>query len=301
MKLRITVLAAAAAATLAAPVWADTTDVRTQSWVRVKKTGAHCAEDPNCMNRYHPAIPMVATARPGQLVLFETRDALDSDLNVNSQGKDLAAVDLNLVHPLTGPVFIEGAKRGDVLAVTLVDIDPDEYGYTTIVPGFGFLRDRYTEPVHRQLAAQPDGGGLRPGAGRGDSDERLHGHGREHCPGPEEVDTWVARETQLGEAGGVALPPQPTGARPAAICGPNGKSQGQMPAYHSAARERRQHGHQADGGRHHAAAAVLRRRLRLVRGRRSLCAGRRRGVPEPPSRWARRSRCAPRSAAACCR
>jgi formamidase len=201
---------------------ADTTDVRTQSWVRVKKTGAHCADDPNCMNRYHPAIPMVATARPGQLVLFETRDALDSDLNVNSQGKDLAAVDLNLVHPLTGPVFIEGAKRGDVLAVTLVDVDPDEYGYTTIVPGFGFLRDRYTEPyianwrLNRMEAVSDQVPGVAiPMNGFMGTVGTL--------PGSEEVDVWLARETQLGEAGGVALPPQPTGARPAAICGPNGK------------------------------------------------------------------------------
>ena len=40
---------------------------------------------------------------------------------------------------MTGPVYVEGAKRGDILAVTLIDIEPDEYGYTTIVPGFGFL------------------------------------------------------------------------------------------------------------------------------------------------------------------
>ena len=125
---------------------ADTTDVKTQDWVHVKKLGAHCGDDPNCMNRYHPAIPPVMRAKTGQLIVFETRDALDSDLTVNSQPKDIGAIDLNLVHPLTGPVHIEGAKRGDVLAVTLVDIEPDEYGYTTVVPGFGFLRDMFTKP-----------------------------------------------------------------------------------------------------------------------------------------------------------
>jgi formamidase len=41
-------------------------------------------------------------------------------------------------------------------------------------------------------------------------------------PGFPEVDAWEARETQLGKAGGVALPPQPTGALPAAVCGPGG-------------------------------------------------------------------------------
>jgi formamidase len=49
-------------------------------------------------------------------------------------------------HPLTGPVYIGGAKRGDALAVTVVDIAPDDFGYTTIVPGFGFLRDVFRDP-----------------------------------------------------------------------------------------------------------------------------------------------------------
>ena len=39
-------------------------------------------------------------------------------------------------------------------------------------------------------------------------------------PGDTEVKTWLERERQLGEAGGVALPPQPIGALPADVCGP---------------------------------------------------------------------------------
>ena len=120
---------------------ADTTDVRWQSRVEIAKEGAHCADDPNCFNRFHPEIPPVARAEPGQHLVFHTRDALDSDLTLSSNADDVLAVDLNLVHPMTGPVHIEGAERGDVLAVTLVDIAPDEYGYTVIAPGFGFLRE----------------------------------------------------------------------------------------------------------------------------------------------------------------
>jgi formamidase len=224
MKSRISaVLASVAALTFAAPVWADTADVKTQSWVRVKKTGAHCADDPNCMNRYHSAIKPVATARPGQLILFETRDALDSELTVDSQPKDLAAVDLNLVHPLTGPVYIEGARRGDVLAVTLVDVEPDEYGYTLIVPGFGFLRDLYPDPfianwrLNRMEAVsdQVPGVAIPINAFMGTVGT---------LPGPAEVDAWVEREARLAEAGGFVLLPQPTGAQPAAVCGPNGSN-----------------------------------------------------------------------------
>ena len=120
------------------PAYADTTDVTWQNKIVIEKQGAHCVDDANFFNRYHPDIPEVARAKPGDFIVMHSRDALDSDLTLDSNADDLAAVDLNLVHPMTGPVYIEGAERGDVLAVTLVDIEPDQYGYTVIVPGFGF-------------------------------------------------------------------------------------------------------------------------------------------------------------------
>lgn len=214
-------LLAAACLAVSALALADTTDVTWQSRVAVEKRGAHCADDPHCFNRYHPAIAPVARARPGDYIVFETRDALDSDLTLDSNADDVVALDLNLVHPMTGPVHIEGAKRGDVLAVTLVDIDPDEYGYTVIVPGFGFLRDRFTEPflvswrLDRIAATSEQMPGVRvPMAAFMGSVGVL--------PGETEVRAWREREAALAEAGGVALAPQPLGALPAAVCGPEG-------------------------------------------------------------------------------
>ena len=144
-----------------------------------------------------------------------------ADLTLDSVADDLAAVDLNLVHPMTGPVFIEGAKRGDVVAVTLVDIEPDEYGYTVIAPGFGFLRDIYTEPyvVNWRLSrthAESDG---MPGV-KVPFEAFLGSVGV--LPGEPEVQAWKAREAALAAAGGIALPPQPVGALPTAVCGPEG-------------------------------------------------------------------------------
>ncbi|MFQ5898543.1 MAG: acetamidase/formamidase family protein [Candidatus Methylomirabilia bacterium] len=201
---------------------ADTSDVKGPPAVVVKKSGVHCKDDRNCFNRYHPAIKPVARARPGQFILFETRDALDSDLNFQSTPDDVSAVDLNLVHPMTGPVFIEGAKRGDVLAVTLVDIDPDEYGYTVIIPGFGFLRDKFTKPfianwrlTRLEATSEEIPGVAVPFNGFMGSVGVL--------PGEPEVRKILAREAQLARAGGIVLTPQPAGALPADICGPQGR------------------------------------------------------------------------------
>ena len=205
---------------------ADTTDVTWQSRVVVAKEGTHCADDPNCFNRYHPQIPPVARANPGDHIVFETRDALDSDLGLDATADDVTALDLNLVHPMTGPVHIEGAEAGDVLAVTLVDIEPDQYGYTVIVPGFGFLRDQFTEPyvvnwkLDREAATSDQMPGVRiPMAAFMGSVGVL--------PGDTEVKTWLDRETALAEAGGVVLAPQPLGALPVDVCGPDGSHKDQ--------------------------------------------------------------------------
>ena len=102
-----------------------------------------------CHNRWHFALHPVATAEPGDTLVFQTRDALDNQFNRTSTAATVAAANLNRVHPLTGPVFVKGAKPGDVLAVTIEKIEPgpDRFGYTVIVPGFGFLRDVFPNPA----------------------------------------------------------------------------------------------------------------------------------------------------------
>jgi formamidase len=204
---------------------ADTTDVTHDTIVTVAKEGAHCGDDPNCFNRYHPGIEPVARAKAGDVVVIETRDAFDSNLNLQSTAEDVTALDLNLVHPMTGPIFIEGAVRGDVLAVTLLDVEPDQYGYTVVVPGFGFLRDRFPNPyivnwqLDRLAATSEQVPTVKiPIAAFMGSVGVL--------PGDAETDLYLKREADLATAGGAALPPQPVGALPAAICGPEGSDNG---------------------------------------------------------------------------
>lgn len=206
-------------------LFADTTD---QSWlttVEVTKSGNHCADDAHCMNRYHPAIPPIAHANPGDVIIFHTRDALDSDLALDSVSDDLAAIDLNLVHPMTGPVYINGAKRGDALEVELLDIVPDEYGYTVSLPGFGFLRDLYTDPYLVNWKITNLGAVSDQMPGITVPYEAFPGS-IGVLPGEPEIQAWKAREAALAEAGGIVLTPQPTGAQPAAVCGPEGSHKG---------------------------------------------------------------------------
>jgi formamidase len=197
------------------------TATRAERTITIAKTGARCADDPSCHNRWHPAIPRVAVAAPGDTVVFGTRDAFDHGLDRSSTAGDVVALNLNLVHPLTGPLFVEGAEPGDVLAVTLKDIEPDPFGYTIIVPGFGFLRDVFPDPflvrwdLTRQFATSPDLPGVKI---RFDGFMGTVGV----APGPNEVETYFQRETALAAAGGFVLVPQPLDARPQDVCGPEG-------------------------------------------------------------------------------
>ena len=197
---------------------ADTTDSTWMKKVELKKTGTHCIDDKNCFNRYHPKIPPAAKADPGDMIILHTRDALDADFRLDSTADDLATFDLGLVHPMTGPVYINGAKRGDALEVELIDIAPDEYGYTVIIPGFGFLRDVFPEPYIvnwrlTRIGAVSDGmpGITVPYEAFPGSIGVL--------PGEPEIQKWKAREAELASAGGVALTPSPGGALPKKICG----------------------------------------------------------------------------------
>jgi len=205
---------------------ADSSDVKRPAPLIVAKSGKHCKDDPNCFNRIHYAIKPVARVASGQQFVLETRDGLDSDFDFSSTAADVAAVDLNLCHPLTGPVYIEGAKRGDAIAVTVLDIAPDDFGSTTIVPGFGFLRDVFPDPyivrwkLNRVEARTEDMPGIAVPMNAFMGTVGV-------LPGKPELATWLKREQKLSDAGGAVLPPQPLGALPADICGVDGTARGE--------------------------------------------------------------------------
>ncbi len=165
-------------------------------------------------NRWHPDIPPVVRCDPGDEVVLPTRDALDGQVGPGATPESVGAVNLNVVHPLTGPVYVNGAEAGDVLEIEILHIEPDDYGFTVQVPGFGFLRDEFPEPfaVHWSIAggwATSDG---LPGV-------RIPGSPFMGTIGlsPDRhlLEVTTAREQAALDRGGFVLPPDPTDAVPA--------------------------------------------------------------------------------------
>jgi formamidase len=168
-------------------------------------------------NRWHEAIEPVLEVDPDDTVVYETRDAFDGQLDSQSTEADVEQLNLNVVHPVTGPVYVKGAEPGDLLEMELVAIEADpweQWGYTVEVPGFGFLRDEFPDPfiVHWRLFGNEYA-----------ESEQLPGV-RIRCtphpgtlglaPSAELRQRATEREAELAERGGFALPPDPTDAVP---------------------------------------------------------------------------------------
>jgi acetamidase/formamidase len=82
----------------------------------------------------------------GETVLLHARDASDEQIRRDSTPDDISKIDFSHVNPVSGPVFVKGARPGDVLAVEIVELRPGNWGWTAIIPGFGLLADDFTEP-----------------------------------------------------------------------------------------------------------------------------------------------------------
>ena len=164
-------------------------------------------------NRWHPDISPVVEVDEGEEVVMETRDAFDGQMRPGVTEADFGGMDAGVIHPLTGPVAVKGAEPGDLLEVEFVDIQPQPYAFSVIFPGFGFLRDVFTDPfmVHWNIADGFATSEQIPGVRvLGASFMGVSGV----APSQAQLEAWTRREAELAERGGVALPPDVGGAVP---------------------------------------------------------------------------------------
>jgi formamidase len=165
-------------------------------------------------NRWHPDIPPLLAVEPGEEVVLETRDASDCQIQPQMTVADLVTLDAKVAHPLTGPVYIKGAKPGDLLEIEYLDIVPQPHGWTRNRPGAGFLRDVFTEPylVHWDIkdgwATSPQIPGVRIPNGSFMGTAGI-------APSHAQVEAWTRREAALVGRGGIAFLPDPQDAVPA--------------------------------------------------------------------------------------
>lgn len=185
--------------------------------------GSRCSEDPACINRFHADIPMAATAKPGERITMKGRDAGDMHLDPDeySEAETSPRDGFGVVHPLVGPVHIEGAKAGDVLAITIEEIRPGPVGWTS-ASEFGFAGDKVGSEsrfivwrLNEQYAESDAIPGVRiPNASFPGVVATL--------PSTTQLADILDREKRLADAGGAIYSPDPALAEPSSLCGEEG-------------------------------------------------------------------------------
>lgn len=93
--------------------------------------------------------PPVLRVPSGSTIVFETQDCFSNQLTSESQKID--ALDWDRINPAAGPVYVEGAEKGDTLKVAIQSIETAEWGTMCALPGDGVLGSLVTESQIKRI------------------------------------------------------------------------------------------------------------------------------------------------------
>jgi acetamidase/formamidase len=97
-------------------------------------------------SRWNAALPPRLTIAPGDIVHFECQDSSGAQVHPAMTVDEFQHIDRGLIHALTGPVAISGANPGDVLQIDVLEVAHKGWGWSSIIPGLGFLKQRFADP-----------------------------------------------------------------------------------------------------------------------------------------------------------
>jgi acetamidase/formamidase len=93
-------------------------------------------------NSYPPRLKI----RSADTVVFETLETSARQITPKSASERLKTLSFEPIHPLTGPVYVEGAEPGDALEVEVLRLKHKGWGWNAVIPGFGLLADEFPDP-----------------------------------------------------------------------------------------------------------------------------------------------------------
>ena len=87
--------------------------------------------------------------RSGDVVSLKTQEVSGGQVHPGDPAEAVARFDRSRVYPLTGPIYVDEARPGDVLAIEMLAITQGEWGWTANIPGRGLLADEFPDPYIR--------------------------------------------------------------------------------------------------------------------------------------------------------
>lgn len=82
----------------------------------------------------------------GDTVHMECVDASGAQVLPGMTAKEFLGIDRGKIHALTGPISVYGAQPGDTLEIEILEVRHKGWGWTSIIAGLGFLKDRFADP-----------------------------------------------------------------------------------------------------------------------------------------------------------
>jgi acetamidase/formamidase len=104
-------------------------------------------------SRWNRALQPRLRIAPGDTVRMECLDASGAQVHPAMTVAGFLAIDRGRIHALTGPIYVQGAEPGDVLQIDVLEVAHKGWGWSSVTPGLGFLKQRFAEPYlfHWQL------------------------------------------------------------------------------------------------------------------------------------------------------
>lgn len=102
-------------------------------------------EERNLHFKWTSDIQPVAKVGDGETVHIIVPDSSTMQIKSDYTTSDMGKIDGSKFDAAVGPIYVEGAEKGDVLEVEIVDIKVGSWGWSAIIKDFGFMKNVYDE------------------------------------------------------------------------------------------------------------------------------------------------------------
>jgi acetamidase/formamidase len=92
------------------------------------------------------SVPPRLEVEPGDEVQIECTDASGGQVRPGTTIAEFLSIDRTRIHALTGPIWVNGAGPGDVLQIDVLATRHGGWGWSSVIEGLGFLKERFSKP-----------------------------------------------------------------------------------------------------------------------------------------------------------
>jgi len=111
----------------------------------------HVLEKGKVHHKWDRSLPPAIEIAPGDVVHCETAEVTSDQITPGCDASALTNLNFDLLYPLAGPIYVQGAEPGDILEVEILRMQTLDWGWTGIIPGLGLLAEDFTSPYIRHF------------------------------------------------------------------------------------------------------------------------------------------------------